>query len=188
MISQDSYCEYLKTRSFVGLFYRRFWLYPKICRYLNGKVLDVGCGIGDMLAFRPNTIGVDVNPSTIEYCKARGLDARLMIPDILPFQSKMFNGAVLDNVLEHLDAPEPLLLEINRVLTSDGQLVVGVPGIRGYAADTDHKIFYDEKKLNIKLTDCGFNLITLFHMPIRANWLNYKISQYCIYGVYSTQG
>lgn len=30
--------------------YRRFWLYPALCRRLHGKVPDVGCGIGALSA------------------------------------------------------------------------------------------------------------------------------------------
>jgi ubiquinone/menaquinone biosynthesis C-methylase UbiE len=56
------YFEYLMRRSFLGDLYRRYVLYPRLNLHLNGKVLDVGCGIGDMLSYRKNTVGLDVNP------------------------------------------------------------------------------------------------------------------------------
>ena len=185
MTSHESYFEYLKGRSLAGLFYRRFWLYPRLCRHLSGRVLDVGCGLGDMLAFRPNTVGVDINPRTVEWCKERGLDAKLMQPDVLPFQSGTFSSVVLDNVLEHLLAPGTLLLEIHRVLAPGGLLIVGVPGVRGYDADNDHKIFYDESSLIEKLAEYGFICQKMFHMPFRFTWLSRRIPQYCIYGNFS---
>ena len=100
----------------MGYLYRRYWLYPFICRHLKGRAIDVGCGIGDMVAYRPNTTGVDVNPSTVKYCREMGLDVEEMKPDQLPFDNDVFESAILDNVMEHIEAPEKLLAEINRVL------------------------------------------------------------------------
>jgi SAM-dependent methyltransferase len=185
MNSHESYFEYLKTRSLTGLFYRRLYLYPKLCRHLDGRVLDVGCGLGDMLTFRPNTVGVDINSRVVEWCKAKGLDAKLMQPDALPFQSGTFSSIVLDNVLEHLLAPGPLLSEIHRVLTTGGRLVVGVPGRRGYDADTDHKVFYNEIFLTKKLAEYDFVCQKMLHMPLRCPWLSHYLPQYCIYGIFT---
>jgi SAM-dependent methyltransferase len=138
-----------------------------------------------MLAFRPNTIGVDINPRTIDWCRARGLDAMLMQPDVLPFQDGAFTGVLLDNVLEHLLVPEPLLSEIHRVLKVGGTLVVGVPGKRGYDAAPDHKTHYDESALTQKLLESNFVCRRLFHMPLASNRLSSRMSQDCIYGVFS---
>ena len=184
MMSDDSYFEYLKSRSAAGLFYRRFWLYPRLCRHLSGRLLDVGCGLGDMLAFRPDSVGVDINPRTVEWCRTRGLDARLMRRNELPFESGAFSSILLDNVLEHLSDPEPLLEEIRRVLVDGGRLVVGVPGLRGYKADPDHKRYYSETELIKKLEEFHFNCKRLFYMPIKWKWLNNSVRQYCVYGVF----
>ncbi len=63
----EAYLAYLKNCSKLGLLYRRHWLYPRLCCYLRGRVLDVGCGIGDFVAFRPETVGVDINPVTVAW-------------------------------------------------------------------------------------------------------------------------
>ena len=62
MTDYQDYFNYLRGRSRLGLLYRKYWLYPRLNKYLYGDVLDVGCGVGDLLSFRPSTIGVDVNP------------------------------------------------------------------------------------------------------------------------------
>lgn len=139
MTDYEAYFELLQRRKRAGLWYRDLWLYPRICGYLSGAVLDVGCGIGDLVRYRPDTVGVDVNPKAVSYCRSQGLNVQLMQPDQLPFASFQFDGAVLDNVLEHLERPQPLLAEIQRVLKPRGRLVVGVPGERGFASDSDHK-------------------------------------------------
>ena len=72
MTTHDEYFEYLKGRSRLGNVYRKYLLYPALCRRLEGRTLDVGCGIGDMLVHRGNTVGVDVNPRTVEFCKVAG--------------------------------------------------------------------------------------------------------------------
>ena len=43
-------------------------------------------GIGDMVAYRPNTTGVDVNPSTVNYCRELGLEVLEMKPTNWPLK------------------------------------------------------------------------------------------------------
>ncbi|MFN4310037.1 MAG: class I SAM-dependent methyltransferase [Ferrovibrio sp.] len=184
MIANEQYYEYLRQRSRLGLWYRHYWLYPRLCRYVTGRVLDVGCGIGDFLQHRPGTVGVDINPATVEWCQQQGLDAHLMVPDQLPFDAQVFDSVILDNVLEHLKAPKPLLQEIHRVMRPQGRFLVGVPGPRGYASDPDHKIYYNEAALVATMTAAGFSRQQVFHMPLRLEWLSTRMRQYCVYGVF----
>ena len=152
--------------------------------HLSGKVLDVGCGIGDMLRFRPNTIGVDINPKTVTWCKEQGLEAYTMEPDMLPFDTDSFDALILDNVLEHIAEPRPLLTEAKRVLNSSGRLLTGVPGSKGYASDPDHKVYYDEKGLTNLLERNGFSCRKLLRMPLPFPGLAKHLRQYCLYGIF----
>lgn len=187
MTDADQYYTYLRTRSRLGHFYRQYWLYPRLTQRLSGLTLDIGCGIGDLLKFRPGTIGVDINAHTVEFCKACGLDARVMTQDKLPFPDQNFDTVLLDNVLEHIPDPSQLLCEIRRVLKVGGILVVGVPGIRGWKADLDHKIEYNEEDLIFRMKKSKFVKTEIFFTPLfRSNWLSKKMRQYCIYGVFST--
>ena len=56
-----NYFQYLLTRTKRGLFFREKILYPKVVKRFKGKVLDFGCGIGDMLKFYECSSGVDIN-------------------------------------------------------------------------------------------------------------------------------
>ena len=179
-----TYFKYLRQRSRAGYFYRHYWLYPRLSRYLSGRTLDVGCGVGDLLRSRPETDGVDINPMTVAWCKKQGLPAHLMEPDVLPFHDASYDSVVLDNVLEHLLDPAPLLAEIRRVVKPRGKLLIGVPGCRGYAADSDHKVFYNEADLRRVLSVAGFDCLRVFAMPLPWRWLESRISQYCLYGVF----
>lgn len=184
MTDHAAYFDYLRQRGRLGWLYRRYWLYPALCRRLRGRVLDVGCGIGDLLRYRHDTVGVDINPLTVAWCARQGLDARLMTEDELPFGEAEFEGVVLDNVLEHLRHPAPLLREVHRVLRGEGVFLVGVPGRRGYAMDSDHKVFYDEADLRRAVADAGFLPVEVMHMPLKSAWLDMRMPQYCLYGVF----
>jgi SAM-dependent methyltransferase len=140
-----------------------------------------------MLAYRPDTIGVDVNPRTVEWCQAHGFEARVMQPDSLPFDAAVFQSAIMDNVLEHIEQPQKILSEVRRVLIPSGRFVVGVPGRRGYESDPDHKTFYDEAGLLSTLRHAGFAPSTVFHAPLRSQWLDKMMRQYCIYGVFRAE-
>lgn len=184
MTTAEKYFEYLRGRSRLGRLYRRHWLYPRLCRYLDGKTLDIGCGIGDFLKHRNGTVGADINPAAVEWCRRRGLDAYRMSPNVLPFEDASFDSAILDNVLEHLTEPAELLNETGRVLRPRSFLVVGVPGQRGYAADSDHKVFYNEATLVTALVKASFRLRCIFYMPLKFDWLDARMRQYCLYGVF----
>lgn len=184
MTDYDEYFARLRRRKRIGLWYRNLWLYPRICRYLSGKVLDVGCGIGDMVRHRAQTIGADVNPHAVAYCRSQGLKVHQMQPDRLPFSAAEFDGATLDNVLEHLARPQPLLAEIHRVVRRGGSLVVGVPGERGFASDSDHKHHYPEAELVGCLGRAGFEPLRIFHEPFRSRLLDRHFRYYAIYGVF----
>jgi SAM-dependent methyltransferase len=181
---QDVYFEYLKTRGTLALLYRRGWLYPRLNAQLSGKVLDIGCGIGDMLKARRGAVGVDVNPRLVDYCRRQGLDAHLMSADRLPFESATFEGVVLDNVLEHISDPRPLLTESRRVLAKGGRMVIGVPGSFGFTLDADHKQFYSESQLHQRMCDVGFAVVRTLYSPFKSRTLDSKLAWYAVYGVY----
>lgn len=179
------YATYLQSRSWWGLIYRNLYLYPKLSRFFSGRVLDVGCGVGDLLAFHKHAIGVDINPFNVDFCALRGLNAQLMDIDKLPLPNCSCDTAILDNVLEHIDDPLPILAEVKRVLRADGCLVVGVPGLKGYASDSDHKVFYDEELLESVAKKSGFKIIKFVYAPLfKSSFLSKKVSQYCIYSIW----
>ena len=186
MTEHNDYFEYLTHRSLLGAVYRSHWLYPRLARRLTGRTLDIGCGIGDMLIHRANTIGVDINPRTVAYCGMRGASAVLMEPDALPFAGGEFDSVLMDNVLEHIPQPQRLLSEVHRVLRPDRRLLVGVPGVRGWASDPDHKVFYDEDKLSACMAAAAFKTVESFYTPLwRSVWMARHLRQYCLYGLFS---
>ena len=137
-----------------------------------------------MLRYRPEMTGVDVNPLTIDWLKSQGMKAHVMQPDLLPFEDNSFDSILMDNVLEHISSPAAILAEVRRVLRSHGKLVVGVPGLRGYASDPDHKIFYDKEKLGRCFISAEYRPVEFFYSPFKFRWFDKYLRQYCTFGVF----
>ena len=181
----NHYYNHLRSRSALASLYRNFLLYPKLHWYLHGKILDIGCGLGDFLNYCKRAEGVDINPLAVEFCLSRGLSAHLMEKDTLPFKDSSFDSIVMDNVIEHIENPKKLLSEISRVLKVGGVLIIGVPGALGFLSDPDHKIFYDEDSLTFLVEKFEFKRKDIFYMPImKSTWLSKSFRQYCIYSIF----
>jgi ubiquinone/menaquinone biosynthesis C-methylase UbiE len=180
--SELEYFSYLKSKSFLGYLYQKKYLFPKLLKLLDGRMLDIGCGLGDMLFYRSNSVGVDVNCFNVEYCISRGLFVKNMLPDILPFDDNHFDSVLMDNVLEHIENPKNILKEIKRVLKSNGVLLIGVPGLRGQSLDSDHKVYYDLKTLTKTAEINGFEINKVTYTPLfKSNLLSKYLDLYCIY-------
>lgn len=177
------YHQYLLKQSWRGDLYRKVWLYPRINKRMEGKALDIGCGTGSFLKYRPNTVGIDVNKYNVIHCNKLGLEA-YHVTERWPFADGSFDSAIMDNVLEHIDEPAAILQETFRVLKTTGSLIVGVPASKGFAWDNDHKIFYTEKSLKETMEKNGFKLYDFFHTPIRSKFLENRMKQYCYFGVF----
>lgn len=184
MNNSNKYNLYLLNRSKLGLFYRKFYLYPKLSNFLQGAVLDIGCGIGDFISYYHNSFGIDVNSENIRYCKSINLQCDLYkYSDYKKYINK-FNSFLLDNVLEHIKDPNEILTFVNNISKKKDRLVVGVPGLKGYSYDDDHKVFYDLKKLNYVVSQFNFKYKKHFYTPLNTNILSKYIKQHCLYAIY----
>ena len=104
--------------------------------------------------------------------------------DKLVFKYNYFDSAIMDNVLKHILEPKKLIIEINRVLKNERRFIVGVQGKKGFHANSDHKIFYDESKLINCIEKFGFKKIKILKLPISFSYLSKFLKIYCIYGVF----
>jgi SAM-dependent methyltransferase len=92
----------------------------------DGRVLDLGCGIGhsyELLAPR-ETVGVDIDPEAL-----RGQARPTHVADMrrLPFADASFEAVVSVHSLEHVPDPERALAEARRVLAPGGTAVFVTP-------------------------------------------------------------
>ena len=92
------------------------------------RVLEVGCGPGELSARIRDEIGaevvaVDTSPRMVELARGRGLDARLGDVQELEFADEEFDCAVAAWMLYHVPDVERALAELARVLVPGGRLV-----------------------------------------------------------------
>jgi len=148
------YVEYQAKRSWLRKFIRRFYL-KQILRYVEGKAIDFGCGIGELLARLPSdSIGFEINEAAVRYCKKRGLQARHYEPETDNYQfkeceSENYETFTMCHVLEHLRNPDSVFRLILQSCNRLGirKIIIVVPGLRGFKVDKTHRTFIDEDYL-----------------------------------------
>ena len=185
------YINYLK-KSFIGCLYRKFILYPFLKKFINknDQFLDYGCGLGlflNSLKTYPLASGCDINEYFAKHCISKDLDVKhIVVNNKLDYSDSFFDVVLMDNVLEHIKNPNFLISEIYRILKNNGTLIVGVPGIKGFILDDDHKVFYDEKKLNSVFNMNNFSTTNTFHLPffVSSKFLSKNLKSYCVYVVF----
>ena len=94
-----------------------------------GRILEVGCSWGYILAACHGHAGVDLNPENIELARqlARERDFRVANAVSLPFEDRSFNTVLLPDVLEHITFEDvnQALCEATRV--SKGRVLITLP-------------------------------------------------------------
>ena len=98
-----------------------------------------------------NSLGIDINPYNVEHCIKRNLNAKLIVDNKFPVLDKSFDNIILDQVLEHIENPTSIINEIKRTLNPLGKLIIGLPCIKGYKRDPDHKVFYNQERIFLLL-------------------------------------
>lgn len=96
----------------------------------GSTVLEVGCGVGDMLLrLRSDYVacGFDLAEEYVLYCQSRGLNVWQGLAERTNLPSHSFDAVVCADVLEHVLDEKRVLREIFRVLRPGGLLFVRVP-------------------------------------------------------------
>lgn len=93
---------------------------------LHGCIIDIGCGNKPYESFFSceKYVGLEIDtPHSREHSKADFF----YDGERFPFESSEFDCAVANQVFEHVFNPDQFLDEINRVLKTDGKLLLTVP-------------------------------------------------------------
>jgi SAM-dependent methyltransferase len=96
------------------------------------RVLDVGCGGGQFLAYAAAQglapVGVDISREALRRARARGVAPLVLAQgERLPFPDGAFRAVACLGNLEHFLDPAAGARELRRVLASDGRAVVMLP-------------------------------------------------------------
>lgn len=110
-----------------------------VCRYSVGrKILDIGCGSGELLnIFKENkwqTMGVETNEKARNYAiKKYGLQV-IDETEVEKIQDRSFDVICLWHVLEHVPELQKRMNELKRLLKPAGTLFIAVPHCNSYDA------------------------------------------------------
>lgn len=115
----------------------------------KGRVLDIGCGVGDFLHVMENkdweTTGIEPSADAIAIAKTR-MNAQLFAPeDIDKLGDESFDLITMWHVLEHVDDLKNEIAHLERLLKKGGRLVLALPNFKSYDANyyKEHWAAYD---------------------------------------------
>lgn len=147
------------------------WVYKLIKPFMGKRVLEIGCGIGNMTKFFLNyelTVAIDNSPNCIEIMKSKfshHTNLRIVNHDISDEkfnELKRFNfdTIVCINVLEHIKDDLQALRHCYKLLIEGGRLILFVPALKVLYGAIDqadgHYRRYTKVELTNKLRQAGF--------------------------------
>jgi 2-polyprenyl-3-methyl-5-hydroxy-6-metoxy-1,4-benzoquinol methylase len=167
MYSESDYSEFYKIKLIPAIEYRKNVLgikkYEQIKHYFEkpGRVLDIGCGLGEILSvFKDNgwdCNGVEFNEFAANYAR-KAFNLNIINKSIYDFDSgEKYDLIMLWGVLEHFFDPKKVLISINHLLKDDGLLVLEVP-----SADSVLVRYFEETQKTVDRIIEGDRHIMLF--------------------------
>lgn len=134
-----------------------------------GRVLDVGCGNGEMLrALRRlgwDVVGIERTEATAGPARRLELEVHAGGLEACRLAASSFDLIILWHVLEHLSDPHAALGELARLLRPAGRVVVAVPNVASWQARLAGPEWYH---LDVPRHLYHFDRRTLTHLLARA--------------------
>ncbi len=169
------------------------WLLSQVADYVNERVLEVGCAIGNFtkkLLNRTFVCAIDVESDYIalvrdtfkDYSNIGIKQCDISSSDALEPERGTFDSIVCFNVLEHIKDDDAALRNMRALLREGGHLCLIVPAFQSIFGSMDktdnHYRRYNKSKLLKKVNGAGFKVVRMkyFNMPgFFGWWFNSKI-------------
>ncbi len=170
------------------------WIYEELAGSVGQRVLEVGCGIGNMTEYfvdRELLVGVDLLPASVELTRQRHTARNNVLahlgditdPDLVSaLRHYHFDTVLCLNVLEHIEDDLLALQQMHKVLTPHGKLLLFVPAGAYMYGTLDralgHYRRYDRTLLAERVTAAGFSIQRLSYLNLAGIpgwWLNSRV-------------
>lgn len=154
--------------------------------YLEGRILDFGCGIGVLADLVPadRYVGVDIDKESIQIAQKRLPGHSFFTVDEFEAEG-LFDSIVSLAVIEHVANPEELMSYFVRMLRSGGRIVLTTPnpryeifqhtgahlGLFSKEAHDEHQSLMDRAGLQELAVKCDLTLILYRRFLFGANQL-----------------
>lgn len=159
-------------------------------RYLaQGRVLDIGCGIGLLTRYvsADRYLGVDLDRGSVEQARREHPAYRFLTLDEFANHdpAEQFDSIVGLAVIEHVPDPKAWLAEMKRRLAPGGRMVLTTPhpnlewahafgarlGLFSRAASEEHNVLIDQKLMKRFAGDTGLRVAEFKRFLYGANQL-----------------
>jgi len=102
--------------------------YDRLAARCTGRVLDLACGDGPLLARVPGAVGLDLSPGELALARQRGCEAVEGRAQELPFADRSFDTVACHLAFMLFDDIERVVAELGRVLVPGGRFVAVLGG------------------------------------------------------------
>jgi len=160
----------------------------------GSRVLDVGCGQGDMMLLLRKAgyaaCGVENAESAGRFAREkRGLDVHIGDLETGPYGSGSFDAVAFFHVLEHLADPLPALTRAQGLLRTAGWLLIQCPNIESaqfkrfgprwlHLSLPQHFYHFSPGTLGQMLEKAGFRVMQVGHLSLRMNPMSAVLSRH----------
>ncbi len=168
------------------------WIYGMMKPYLGSKVIEIGCGIGNMtglLAQGRDVLGIDIHPGYVKKARSKFKNNKNISFRVVDMGKKFpsFNSFKPDtivciNVFEHIQADRLFLKECLKLLPPRGRILIFVPALPSLFGSMDssygHFRRYDKDDLIGKMKGVGFSVLKCRYLNLLGVlgwWWNGKV-------------
>lgn len=158
-----------------------------------GKLLDIGCGVGDFLHVAENKgwqcTGVEPSEEAREIARQRIKGDLLYSEDLEQLPDQSFDLITMWHVLEHVDDLKWQVAQLQRLIKPNGRIVIAVPNYRSYdgrfynaywaAYDVPRHLNHFNRTVLTKIfKTSGLSLVSMDKLVWDAYYISFMSEQY----------
>ena len=190
----DGYADYQGSHEYIAAEFRHLLHEIGTAGATRGRLLEIGCAYGFFLEEASKSFqvcGTELAEAAVAACRARGLDVVRKADEAFYSERGPFDVVVMLDVLEHLTAPDDLLLDLQHHTRLGGLLVITTGDFGSLVARTmgqhwrlmtppQHLWYFTAEAISSLLAANGFRLLRLTH-PVKRVPLGlvaYQVARY----------